>query len=673
MACRKLRRILSARHIRFAVIATTVLLIILFAYYWVRSSTSTRYLKLQRQITNKPYKLIRVTNIPLKHVPLNEIYDYTSEDDRSIDFDDRRQKFMVDTPGCQIPIAMVRYATILPKNDVLCGRRAVFLSKQDDQSVRVRIKSRVMKLYLKTSKFYCCHRFIKRSSTKGREHLDVEYTNCKEIQDGETIELVTDFVNVKCFEFDKQNRTAVIYSDVYAFAKRIDAARDVRNTRDKTKYNVLMLGMDSMSLSRFAQTMPRTIGFFQDNFWLGFRGYHKVEESNFPNFMVAFTGKNYSTISKLCSKKMDKCNKLLIWSKFKESGYVTAYGEDYLHLPDTFKKPFAFHRPPTDHYLRTFFLHGETIHYKRNYSIVCNEKAPSGQHLLDFAVDFATTYRRSSFFGVFRMNSYSHDPLQHPQYADKMFENFFNQLSYTGVLENTFVIFFSDHGPRFGKYRLHGESYYEDRMPALFMWVPSRFKGQQSLLYRSSVANEFKLLTPYDLYNTLVAIHGISHSFNYTGDFSEGCPKCRSIFNVVSLNRTCDDVGIHMKWCSCHRLYPLEVHDSEGIKSVLHAVKEIKIMVQNFRTKPCWSCQNVNLQKILRIHFYYSHFTLYYVTAFSLTPGNITVEATVSRKDTTMEMVGTVSVIESHKSAANCTINVTDRTFCTCRKKAECT
>lgn len=101
------------------------------------------------------------------------------------------------------------------------------------------------------------------------------YTNCQVIEDGETFKLITDFININCFEYDSQNRTVVIYSDVYAFANKIDIP-EVHNTYNKTKYNVLLIGMDSMSLSRVTQTMPRTIGFFADNFWLGFRGYHKV-------------------------------------------------------------------------------------------------------------------------------------------------------------------------------------------------------------------------------------------------------------------------------------------------------------------------------------------------------------------------------------------------------------
>lgn len=393
-------------------------------------------------------------------------------------------------------------------------------------------------------------------------------------------------------------------------------------------------------------------------------------DNTFPNLMAAFTGKNLSTITERCSGRMDQCNDFLIWSKFKESGYVTAYGEDYLRLPDTFNKKFAFRGPPTDHYLRPFFQHGEVEMY--NKSLVCAGKVPSGQHLLDYAVDFATTYRHSSFFGVFWMNSYSHNVHCDPRDADKMYENFFNQLTYTGVLDNTFVIFFSDHGIRFGDYRLQLGSFYEERMPALLMWIPHRFKGLQPNQYKSATDNQFMLLTPYDLYNTLISIYGLSNGVNYTEDFSEACPKCGSLFEVVDQNRTCEDVGIHAKWCSCHKLYPLDIHDTEGMKSVLHVVSHIKSMVKGVKTDRCWGCMNLSLKTIIRIHFYYSRFTLFYVVAFTMTPGNVSYEATVVRKNNDMELVGGVSVISVYRGLGKCTVQQRDRLFCVCQRKENC-
>lgn len=398
-------------------------------------------------------------------------------------------------------------------------------------------------------------------------------------------------------------------------------------------------------------------------------------DNTIPNLMAAFTGKNLSAFNDNCSGKMDKCNHLLIWSKFKEAGYVTAYGEDYVKLPDTFHDEYKFLRSPTDHYMRPLFLKGETdLH-----STICTGKQHSAQHLLDFALDFTITYRQQPFFGFFWINSFSHNPNSRPEEGDILIENFLNRLSYTGVLTNTFVILFSDHGMRFGKYRLSMESYYDERLPFLFIWSPTKFKAKYPTAFKNLVANQFRLVTPYDLHKTLLDINRLSvceDSFNNSISVSEACPNCHSLFLTVSANRTCQDVAIHEKWCSCHKLYPLDTADPEGIKSTMHVVSYIKSKVNTVKTirkGSCWVCRELSLKKVLRIHFYYdaNKVNLYHVVAFTMTPGDLSYEATVLRKGARAEIVGRVSFISPYKGSGSCTVDRADRLFCVCQRK-EC-
>ncbi|KAI8435162.1 hypothetical protein MSG28_003534 [Choristoneura fumiferana] len=81
-----------------------------------------------------------------------------------------------------------------------------------------------------------------------------------------------------------------------------------------------------------------------------------VADNTFPNLMAALSGHSMQTITEKCRDKMDQCNDLIMWSKFRQNGYVTAYGEDFLRLPDTFSKRYVFNRTPTDHYIRPLFL-----------------------------------------------------------------------------------------------------------------------------------------------------------------------------------------------------------------------------------------------------------------------------------------------------------------------------
>lgn len=399
-------------------------------------------------------------------------------------------------------------------------------------------------------------------------------------------------------------------------------------------------------------------------------------DNTFPNLMAAFTGKNLSVLDENCSGKMDECNRLIIWSEFKEAGYVTAYGEDNIKLPDTFHDDYLFLRSPTDHYLRPLFLMSETA----SHSTVCTGKQLSSQHLLDFALDFTITYRKQPFFGFFWINSFSHNPESRPQEGDKLIENFLNRLSYTGVLEDTFVVLFSDHGIRFGEYRLPMESYYDERLPFLFIWTPIKFKAKHPTAFKNLVENQFKLVTPYDLYNTLMDINRLSlcdDNLNNNINVSEACPNCHSLFLTVSANRTCQDAAIHEKWCSCHKLFPLDIADPEGIKSTMHVVSHIKTRsktVKTIKKKQCWVCRDLSLKKVLRIHFYYdaNKVNLYHVVAFTMTPGDLSYEATVLRKGANAEIVGKLSFISPYKGLGRCTVNSADRLFCVCQEKKDC-
>ncbi|XP_023950355.1 uncharacterized protein LOC112054717 isoform X2 [Bicyclus anynana] len=576
---------------------------------------------------------------------------------------------MINTPGCRIPVAMVNYKKPHKnRKRGYCGYRAVFLEREDIDKVRVVIKEKSIKKYLKRGKkYHCCYRFFQRSTKPGHEHRSLRFSKCTKIHDRETINLEQDFINVQCFENSNYNQTHRIYDDVYAFCKKIK----VKNaTTCGKQYNVLLIGMDSMSLSRFVQTMTRTAKFVYDKFWPNYRGYHKVGDNTFPNLMAALTGHNISSIMKSCSGRMDQCNNKLIWSIYKNSGYVTAYGEDHLRLPDIFSKDYSFRKSPTDHYMRPFFLKEEIE--INNHSLLCAGKISSGQQLLDYAINFVLTYKDDPFFGFFWMNSFSHNMNNHPEDADRMFEDFFNRLYYTGAFDNTFIIFLSDHGIRFGENRILVESYYDDRLPLLYIWPPTTFKMNYPDKLKSLLINQFRLITPYDLFDTLFEISKLADCDEVENEAAD--PNHNSIFSVISPNRTCQDVGIHDKWCSCHNLYPLDAEDAEGIRSVHFAVSHIVSVMQTIKTKRCWSCTHLSLKNVSRIHFYYdkNKINIYFVVAFSMSPMNIFYEATVLHKDSQMYLVGSVSIISPYKGFGDCTIKHEDRIYCVCQKNDNC-
>lgn len=109
------------------------------------------------------------------------------------------------------------------------------------------------------------------------DNFHFRFSNCTNFQDEAFITLQSDFLNIICTGYDSNNKSRIFYDDMYAFTKKKNTTKKIKKySRCKIKYNVLMLGMDSMSLPRAVKTMPRTTAYLKNENWLGFRGYHKV-------------------------------------------------------------------------------------------------------------------------------------------------------------------------------------------------------------------------------------------------------------------------------------------------------------------------------------------------------------------------------------------------------------
>lgn len=375
-----------------------------------------------------------------------------------------------------------------------------------------------------------------------------------------------------------------------------------------------------------------------------------------------------------CREKKAKCRDTFAWDKFKREGYVTAFGEDSTSIRNTFNSKSLFiNKKPTDHYINTVLL-TRTIKSNHNPKL-CSGNVSYGQQLLNYALDFVNTYKKQKFFGVFWMDSYISNINNSLRDFDKMFEDFLFKLSYTGSLVNTFVIFLSDQGIRYGEQRMEVESYYDERMPFLFMWVPTYFRGLHPQKVRYLVTNQFRLVTPYDLFKTLIEIKDISVCYNALNSIPNLNFTNQSLLQVINENRTCDDVRIHMKWCTCHNLFPLPGQDKDGIKVVEFVISWINnSLPKSTQIKECYECLRLSLKTIIRLHFYYYKdlVSVFYVVAFTVFPREISYEATVSRKGDTMNVVGPISVISTHTNIGRCTLKPRSQKFCVCKRIRNC-
>lgn len=344
----------------------------------------------------------------------------------------------------------------------------------------------------------------------------------------------------------------------------------------------------------------------------------QIDANTIPNFTALLTGKlmrdGPTSFIYTCYVNTSACNDLYLWSKFKNKGYVTAFVEDTASGIATIIREVLEVSPlqPTDHYIGPIF---KTSH--RNNITYCAGALSCGEHVLNYALDFANTYKDNNFFGAFWIGTQTHDTWNSPPTFDVFVAKFLRDLKTTGVFDNTFVIFLGDHGIRFGIARYQIECYLEERLPMFFMHVPPKFKKNHLQKYVNLKLNEKRLTSTFDLHLTMKNILSLKEEQNGT----DGCKTCLSLFQRIPENRRCADAGIKDQWCACFTLKDTSVKEEGARISAKKAAMFVEELPKNLPTKPNTHCQEYFLIKILRIHSFNSNSaTKYYIIGFVVNP-----------------------------------------------------
>ncbi|XP_041977487.1 uncharacterized protein LOC121731878 [Aricia agestis] len=576
--------------------------------------------------------------------------------------------YLINTPGCQIPNYMKTISIPEAKNKHKnCGHRAVFIKKIFDDTIQFRIDEKVLNTYKHKNKspHKCCYAFGHpyRSKNGENDYRKVRYTTCQYFNNGTKSSLQEEIITVTCVQ-TVGKKSIKIYEDSYMLVKK-DKEEEKRETHNK-RWNILIVGMDSMSRARMYSNMPKTVRYFNEQKWLDYRGYQKIGYNTFPNIASLLTGMTDQTFQRTCYMGMDGCNKFLLWSELQQLGYKTAYGEDFIRLPDTFSRYDGFKNKPTDHYMRPLFLNGETT----TGNTECTHKLTSVKHVLNYALDLSSTYRNGSYFGFFWLNSYSHNSNNNPKFLEEDLIDFFKSLNGTGALEDTFILFLSDHGIRSGEVRVQYQSYYDERLPMLFLWVPEPFRRLHREKYENLQTNQFRLVTPFDIHLTMWEIHRIT---NDSASFKtlKACPLCRSITKVISPYRKCIDAGVSDKWCSCHHMTKADQSKDTVKRSVAMVAEHLGNRSQLVKTVKCTKCEKLKLKHVHRVHTYDDNNKTYYVLAVNMI-GDVGFETTVVEDNGTLTILQPTYTITAYNTRSTCTATRSNKEYCICTKLSHC-
>ncbi|KAH8354146.1 hypothetical protein KR084_001690 [Drosophila pseudotakahashii] len=460
----------------------------------------------------------------------------------------------------------------------------------------------------------------------------------------------------------------VSQKDAFSFVHpQKDFIIDRDPTTDK-RPNVLLWGIDSISRMTLELTMPKMYEYLNEERWFELQGYNKMGDNTFPNLMAVLTGFNKTFANAQCQPDkvggLDACP--LIWKDFKAKGYTTAFAEDWSVYSTFDYSSRGFFHPPTDVYGRPLILAVEKQMKMTHQSDLpyCLGRKPSAEYIYDLGVQFARVNRNRTFFGMFWTNTFSHNDFSMPSAMDEKMVQYMRTLDKNGVMDSTIIVFFSDHGSRFGPLRKLDSGFVDERLPFIYIYVPVWIREKYPKLVNNLEANRNRLTSPYDIYATLRHILELNTAPEELPS-PDGCPTCHSIFEEMDWSRNCSQAGIEDHWCACDSFYKLPPTESSARSMSNQLVEAINSFVAG--KKGAEQCRRLKLDEISSVQQRGN--SNQYLIQLSVQPGGAIFEATVRwdpRDQSISIRVPSISRLNSYYSSSRCSSVKETKKFCIC-------
>ncbi|SPP85286.1 Hypothetical predicted protein [Drosophila guanche] len=544
---------------------------------------------------------------------------------------------------------------------------------EQSQSYVLSINGTAFTRYNVGSSIYCCFMEVHRVN-----ETEVSYSKCQRFIHKAVLPNTVEGIIVKC-----TSDAGEIYINGHAtIPVKKSVQQRLKKKEQQRPPSVLMLGIDSISRANLIRAMPKTAQYLYDNGWFELAGYNKVDDNTFPNIMALATGYDLKSANKECSPYevggLEKCS--FIWNLYEQHGYVTAYGEDAIKINTFNYLKEGFVKPPVDYYLRPYLTAAED---KLQRTIVmglphCLGYETAAEHVYDYALEFTRRFLNDTYFGFFWTNTHSHSDISQTSSMDAYMVRYLERLVRQGTMDNSVVVFFSDHGLRFGPTRSTWSGHLEERLPAMFIWLPAGLRQTQPQLVEALRLNRNRLTTPYDLHMTLkhiLAMSGRTNGLESLGT-APSCPQCQSLLLPVPEQRSCADVGIEDHWCTCWSYDKISTSSKETRLLAMRVVSHINQFVHSFRNGTLAKlCAPLTLSVVKSA--YQAHRNALdpeNMRTVRLTlvasPSNGLFEATVrhNQTDNSMTVTGSVSRLNMYINESDCIQDSAAKKYCYCWK-----
>ncbi|XP_013792526.1 uncharacterized protein LOC106476410 [Limulus polyphemus] len=604
-----------------------------------------------------------------------------------------RVLYMVDTPGCQIPkwnifdpTVKVFYQNVSSKS--LCDGIPSFIEVKPN--AQLEINDTILATYYVSSSvnISCSYLPIFRDPGGLNKRTDKKFKLGKPKNLVFGVPLQEEFIIVQCSHDGEMLHEE--YISMTPLKRRVEerCAEQAKMFPKSENLNVMLIGIDSISTLNFFRHFEKTNNYLHKVLKaIQLMGYNKVGDNTFPNVTPFLTGHFIDYYWNETRKKMFFDHLDFVWKDYAKSGFRTMFAEDAPNIATFNYLKKGFLEPPTDYYYRPFALALEKSDIMKKSRTHCIQEKMEMQMVFDYVKQFTATMKDKMFLLFAFVARLTHDNLNYAGYADEPSFQLLKHLHETGALNNTMLIFFSDHGIRFGNIRKTYIGKFEERMPFLFIVLPTWFHTKYPDISRNLHTNQRRLTTPFDVHATLVHLLNLNEKKEEPFSTSRGT----SLFTEISANRTCEDASILPHWCTCNKHQKVEVTDS-----TVHSAAKVLVTTVNHRLSSYVNvCVPLILDHVLDARLFVANEKLLkfqknvndvvnrhvkygdkieapedYLLTVVVSPSKAVFESTVryDRKNEVFSVLDDVSRLNRYGNQSACIKNARLRKFCFCRR-----
>lgn len=591
------------------------------------------------------------------------------------------QDFFVNTSGCQIPAfdpwdesVKVYYK---PTSRYKCNGSPSFLRILPNAVIS--LDDTVLRYYYEVdpSNVSCHFQEIQRNVSIIDENMDnrIILKQVSNLTFDKPLEI--DFVKTVCrFVSNPENKVQLFHEFLPLIP--LKTAVEYRSTSLQQKLatrplNVIFLGLDSISHLNFLRHFPNCQKFLPSSSSVfDMKGYTKVGDNTFPNIMPLLTGHFYQHYyNDVSNKSMFFDDVDFAWKVFSKLGYRTLLAEDAPDIATFNYYRSGFKQPPTDYYYRPFALAVEKSQLKKDSKSHCFGNKMEMQMIYDYFRSFVDTLGNDRpFFAFMFLARLTHDILNYAGYADDPTYQLLKYLDSANILQNSLLVFYSDHGIRYGPIRKTYIGQFEERMPFLKFYVPKWFLEKYKSIERNLKTNSKQLITPFDVHATLLHLASI-----ISGDpkYADVPKNGISIFREVPFNRTCSDASITPHWCPCQKIKLISKADFLVQKAAAAIIDAINNRLSAYRS----ICAPLALKNVLSARLVtgeHKNNTIDipekdYLITITASPSAAVFEATIHcdpTKENICQVIDDISRINEYGKQSICIANAELRKFCYC-------